>query len=434
MGFRINTNIAAMNAHRNATQTNLGLDKSLSSLSSGLRINVAADDASGMTIADSLRSQAQGLGQAVNNANDGVAVVQTADGALDEYISIINTVRTLSIQAASDGQNEDSRQAIQSQVDRLLEAANGIANQTQFNGQKLLDGTFTNKSFHIGAYAAETVNLSVGNVQTDSVGDIKSVSGAVTRTALDNTNSTETASGYVLKNEALTINDIDIAASLNTNTPNSLTDAKSIADAITDATGILAQGKTSIDGTQILGGTIDSANALEINGIAIADTTVTAGDADGALMRAINDISDQTGVTAAVENGTLTLTSKDGSNISVGGTSQAQVETLILEGTMETGDIYTSTIGGTAVSYTTVATDLDLDDVAAGLAAAINQNLSTGALMTATASTDGSGKVTLTAINDASATDITVTGGAGTNRSDPTAATSVNNDNAGVDA
>jgi flagellin len=111
MGFRINTNIAAMNSHRNAMMTNAGLDKSLNSLSSGLRINTAADDASGMTIADSLRSQAKGLGQAINNANDGVAVVQTADGALDEYINIINTVRTKAIQAASDGQNTDSRAA-----------------------------------------------------------------------------------------------------------------------------------------------------------------------------------------------------------------------------------------------------------------------------------------------------------------------------------
>ena len=92
MGFRINTNIAAMNAHRNATQTNLGLDKSLNSLSSGLRINSAADDASGMSIADSLRQQQQGLGQAVNNANDGIGVAQTADGALDEYVNIANTM------------------------------------------------------------------------------------------------------------------------------------------------------------------------------------------------------------------------------------------------------------------------------------------------------------------------------------------------------
>jgi len=169
MGFRINTNIAAMNAHRNAQQTNLGLDKSLNSLSSGLRINKAADDASGMAIADSLRQQAQGLGQAVSNANDGIGVVQTADGALEEYINIANTIRTKAIQAASDGQNLQSRKAIQSDIDRLMEEAQNIASTTSFNGQSLLNGAYQNKSFHIGAYSGETVKISISDSQTQSV-------------------------------------------------------------------------------------------------------------------------------------------------------------------------------------------------------------------------------------------------------------------------
>jgi len=140
MGFRINTNVAAMNAHRNSVQTNLGLDKSLNALSSGLRINKAADDASGMAIANSLRQQAEGLGQAINNANDGIGVTQTADGALDEYTKIIDTVRTKAIQAASDGQTLDSRKKIQADINRLLEEAQNIASTTSFNGQTLLNG------------------------------------------------------------------------------------------------------------------------------------------------------------------------------------------------------------------------------------------------------------------------------------------------------
>jgi len=171
MGFRINTNIAAMNAHRNASQTNLGLDKSLNSLSSGLRINKAADDASGMAIADSLRQQAQGLGQAISNANDGIGVVQTADGALEEYINIANTIRSKAIQAASDGQNLQSRQAIQADIDRLMEEAQNIASTTSFNGQSLLNGGFNNKSFHIGAYSGETVKISIDDAQTAKVAD-----------------------------------------------------------------------------------------------------------------------------------------------------------------------------------------------------------------------------------------------------------------------
>ena len=170
MGFRINTNISAMNAHRNSTQTNLGLDKSLNSLSSGLRINKAADDASGMAIADTLRQQAQGLGQAIANANDAIGVTQTADGALDEYVKIIDTIRTKAIQAASDGQTLDSRQKIQSDIDRLTEEAQNIASTTSFNGQTLLNGAFKNKSFHIGAYSGETVKLSVDSAETDQVG------------------------------------------------------------------------------------------------------------------------------------------------------------------------------------------------------------------------------------------------------------------------
>nr|WP_324171542.1 flagellin [Sulfurimonas sp.] len=169
MGFRINTNIAAMNAHRNSSMTNLGLDKSLNSLSSGLRINKAADDASGMAIADSLRQQAQGLGQAIVNANDGIGVTQTADGALDEYINISNTIRTKAIQAASDGQTLATRKAIQSDISRLMEEAQNIAATTSFNGQSLLNGAFTNKAFHIGAYAGETVKISIDDAQTAKV-------------------------------------------------------------------------------------------------------------------------------------------------------------------------------------------------------------------------------------------------------------------------
>ena len=171
MGFRINTNIGAMNAHRNAIQTNQGLDNSLSKLSSGLRINKAADDASGMAIANSLRSQANGLGQAIVNANDAIGVTQTADGALEEYTKIIDTIRVKSIQAASDGQTLETRGKIQEDIDRLMEEAQNIATTTSFNGQTLLNGAFENKAFHIGAYSGEVVKLSIGDAQISQVGE-----------------------------------------------------------------------------------------------------------------------------------------------------------------------------------------------------------------------------------------------------------------------
>ena len=169
MGFRINTNIAALNAHRNSVMTNKALDQNLTRLSSGLRINKAADDSSGLAISDSLNSQATGLGQAIRNANDGINVVQTADGALQEYTNIINTVRTKAIQAASDGQSAKSREAIQRDVDKLLQEAQNIASTTSFNGQTLLNGGFHDKAFHIGAYSGETVDVSIEDRQIAKV-------------------------------------------------------------------------------------------------------------------------------------------------------------------------------------------------------------------------------------------------------------------------
>ncbi len=196
MGFRINTNIGAMNAHVQAKQTNLHIDNSLQKLSSGLRINKAADDASGMAIADSLNSQALGLGQSIMNANDGIGVVQTADGALAEYINIINTVRTKAIQSASDGQSVLTRQMIQSDVSRLLEEAQNIAASTSFNGLTLLNGSYKNKSFHIGPYSGETVKVNIENSQIMDVGKFAFLSGS---TVIPSVSSASSATGLELR-------------------------------------------------------------------------------------------------------------------------------------------------------------------------------------------------------------------------------------------
>ena len=142
MSFRINTNIAAMNAHANSQITDRELTSSLGRLSSGLRIQTAADDASGLVIADSLKSQASSLGQAISNGNDAIGIVQTADKAMDEQIKILDTIKTKAIQAAQDGQNADSRRALQNDISRLLEELDMIATTTSFNGQQLLNGNF----------------------------------------------------------------------------------------------------------------------------------------------------------------------------------------------------------------------------------------------------------------------------------------------------
>jgi len=173
MGFRINTNVGAMNAHMNSVKNNVGLDKSLTALSSGLRINKAADDAAGLSIANKLSAQAEGLGQAIRNSNDGIAMIQTADGALEEYGNILKRVRTLATQAANDTQSSASRAAISSEIQSLMAEASDIASTTSFNGIKLLDGSGgdgTGKfTFHTGAYATHTQTVDIGSANTTAM-------------------------------------------------------------------------------------------------------------------------------------------------------------------------------------------------------------------------------------------------------------------------
>jgi len=343
MGFRINTNIAAMNAHRNSVQTNLGLDKSLQALSSGLRINTAADDASGLSIANQLRAQSTGLGQAINNANDGIGVTQTADGALDEYENIINTVRTKSIQAASDGQNADSRRAIQNDITKLLEEAQNIATTTSFNGQNLLDGNFTDKNFQIGAYSNETIGISIGNVQTQVIGGFAEAAGS------------STVGTNALATGDLVINSVAIAASAaGTGTGRTTSSAWSKAAAINASSsenGVTATAKTEQTGSAaVQAGTI-AAGELVINGIDIGGVGVLANDSDGALVDAINAQSNSTHVTASISAGTLKLTSSDGSDIALTGSDATpNLDTFIHMGDVEAGVTTAGTITLTSTS------------------------------------------------------------------------------------
>jgi flagellin-like hook-associated protein FlgL len=162
MGLVVNTNIAALNSYRNLSVTDGQMNKSLEKLSSGFRINRAADDAAGLAISEGLRSQIGGLKVAVRNTQDGISVVQTAEGALTETHSILQRMRDLSVQASNAGGiNDDAKGNIQSEIVQLKSELDRIANTTTFNGKKLLDGTFT-ANFQVGANAGETIGVSVG--------------------------------------------------------------------------------------------------------------------------------------------------------------------------------------------------------------------------------------------------------------------------------
>ncbi len=175
MGLRVNNNIAAFNAYRNLNVTDGAMGKSLEKLSSGLRINRAADDAAGLAISEGLRSQIGGLKVAVRNAQDGISVVQTAEGALTETHSILQRMRDLAVQAANDGAltNDDKAKANQ-EFAALKSELDDIAGKTTFNGTKLLDGSYGSaaggKLFQVGANAGETLGVSIAGMAASGLG------------------------------------------------------------------------------------------------------------------------------------------------------------------------------------------------------------------------------------------------------------------------
>ncbi len=171
--MRINNNLIAMNTHRQLGIANTGASKSMEKLSSGYRINRAGDDAAGLSISEKMRAQIRGLNMASKNAQDGISLIQTAEGALNESHSILQRMRELAVQAANDTNVEIDRISLQSEIDQLAQELTRIAQNTEFNTQKLLDGTFKSSKFHIGANAGQNISLSIGNMDaaTLSVGD-----------------------------------------------------------------------------------------------------------------------------------------------------------------------------------------------------------------------------------------------------------------------
>ncbi|EAL0495221.1 flagellin A [Campylobacter jejuni] len=311
MGFRINTNIGALNAHANSVVNARELDKSLSRLSSGLRINSAADDASGMAIADSLRSQAATLGQAINNGNDAIGILQTADKAMDEQLKILDTIKTKATQAAQDGQSLKTRTMLQADINRLMEELDNIANTTSFNGKQLLSGNFINQEFQIGASSNQTIKATIGATQSSKIG--------LTRFETGGRISSSGEVQFTLKNyngiDDFQFQKVVISTSVGTG-------LGALAEEINksaDQTGVRATFTVETRGmAAVRAGT--TSDTFAINGVTIGQVAYEDGDANGALVSAINSVKDTTGVEASIDaNGQLLLTSREGRGIKIEG-------------------------------------------------------------------------------------------------------------------
>ncbi|EAK0968614.1 flagellin A [Campylobacter jejuni] len=311
MGFRINTNVAALNAKANSDLNAKSLDSSLARLSSGLRINSAADDASGMAIADSLRSQANTLGQAISNGNDALGILQTADKAMDEQLKILDTIKTKATQAAQDGQSAKTRTMLQADINKLMEELDNIANTTSFNGKQLLSGGFTNQEFQIGASSNQTVKATIGATQSSKIG--------VTRFETGSQSFTSGVVGLTIKNyngiEDFKFDSVVISTSVGTG-------LGALAEEINksaDKTGVRATYDVKTTGAYAIKAGSTSSD-FAINGVTIGKVDYKDGDENGSLISAINAVKDTTGVQASKdENGKLVLTSADGRGIKITG-------------------------------------------------------------------------------------------------------------------
>ena len=268
MALTVNTNIASLSAQRNLSGSQNMLSTSLERLSTGLRINSAKDDAAGLAISERFTAQVRGLNQGVRNANDGISLAQTAEGALKEVTNNLQRIRELAVQASNATNSQNDRNALQTEVSQLLAEIDRVADKTDFNGTTLLDGTFSGAVFQVGANATDTITVaSISDTNTSELGEVN-------------------------KNASFT-----------------------------SAAGLAATlaGQFSSFATAVTAGTIDVAGT-DIGALAATTSaTLRAGD----FVAAVNAVSSTTGVTASIESGSVRLSSE--TSFSIGGATLGTV-------------------------------------------------------------------------------------------------------------
>jgi flagellin len=345
----INTNIASLNAQRNLSKSQATLSTSLQRLSSGKRINSARDDAAGLAISQRFTAQIRGLDQAVRNSNDGISLSQTAEGALGEVTNNLQRIRELSVQSANATNSASDRAAMQQEVSQLVNEIDRIAHQTDFNGVKLLDGSFSAQSFQVGANVGDTIVLS-------SITD-------VTKGGLGLDDGTATVTGTpitgALSAGDLKVNGTDVGA-VATVTAKAIAAAIHTADTAITATGVtnVAVGAFTNDGSAVNGSTY----SLTVAGVSISRTAgggtgILASDLDTALAAA-NASLGAAGITVAgtFAGGNLTFTDADGDDVAVSQTRSGTTATVAAgTGTNHGNVVLTSTGNNVAISGNNVA-------------------------------------------------------------------------------
>ncbi|MCL7743477.1 flagellin [Guyparkeria hydrothermalis] len=308
----------ALNAQRQLGSTQNEMQTAMERLSSGLRINSAADDAAGLAIADRMTSQIRGLNQAVRNANDGISLSQTAEGAMQESSNILQRMRELAIQSANDSNSDTDRANLQKEVSQLQQELNRISETTTFNGKNILDGSFTSSKFQVGSNANETINVSIGSTSALDMGAYQQG----TQTNIGGLAVAQDISGgNGVAGGDLTING---ASGTGTYTVGDGVSAKTIAEGVNGLTG--STGVSATASTEVTVGSLSAAGTVTFdlsssNGESAV--TISTGIADTSdlsnLASAINDRTAQTGITATLsaDKASIELANDKGEDINI---------------------------------------------------------------------------------------------------------------------
>jgi flagellin len=314
MASVVNTNVMSINAQRQLGKTQAASNEAMERLSSGLRINSAKDDAAGLAISTSMNSQITGITQAVRNSNDGISMAQTAEGAMDEMTNILQRMRELSVQSANDTNSAENRTAIQEEVDQLSSELDRIADTTEFNGKKLLDGSLGSTTLQIGANSGQTLSFDIASVTTNALG----LNGDLQKEDLNGGRVTAGDIGA----DAVEINGTKIGAFTSASyTGNQAGGMAEVINAKTDETGVTASAYNIVEG-----GTVDAAGA-EVTGVT-SGLTLTVGSGTAVTLGATSSMDnlietinrDVPGANASLgDDGQLVLSNDTGETITIGG-------------------------------------------------------------------------------------------------------------------
>ena len=358
MSTMINTNVSSLIAQGSLKANDVKLSTSMQRLSTGLRINSAADDAAGLAISNRMTTDIRGFAAAVKNANDGISLLQTAEGSLASVTDSLQRIRELAVQAASDSYSASDRVSLNGEASQMVSEIDRVATNSKFNNVAILDGTYVSKTIQLGAYnsAADQLSVSLGSARSTAlgVGTGSSYSTSVQGALI------ATGAGTALAANVMTINGFNIGGALSDGVSNvgNTTSGIAVANAINASsaqTKVSATvGKTTVAGTEITGTAYNVAidnDDVRINGVNIGAIVAASGKVErgGQVAGAINAVSAQTGVTAAFNTttGGVTLEAADGRNINIsilGKSTQIAAINLGITGALGAGTTHSNVV------------------------------------------------------------------------------------------